>query len=138
MGWPSKLTDRELKRDSLLISCTSPGRLFISRMIDSLKFFLSHVTCKAEKNYKTSNYELWLKASFSTEIFVKQFQHVPIRVHMKLIKLRFCHACKSLYDIPVPNNIYVDSQDVIKQNTRFCYLEAQLILQNSSPIFFLA
>ena len=24
MGWPSKLTDRELKRDSLLISCTSP------------------------------------------------------------------------------------------------------------------
>ena len=22
MGWPSKLTDRELKRDSLLISCT--------------------------------------------------------------------------------------------------------------------
>ena len=24
MGWPSKLTDRELKRDSLLMSCTSP------------------------------------------------------------------------------------------------------------------
>ena len=23
MGWPSKLTDRELKRDSLLMSCTS-------------------------------------------------------------------------------------------------------------------
>ena len=22
MGWPSKLTDRELKRDSLLMSCT--------------------------------------------------------------------------------------------------------------------
>ena len=25
MGWPSKLTDRELKRDSLLMSCTSPN-----------------------------------------------------------------------------------------------------------------
>ena len=24
MGWPSKLTDRKLKRDSLLMSCTSP------------------------------------------------------------------------------------------------------------------
>ena len=27
MGWPSKLTDRELKRDSLLMSCTSPEEL---------------------------------------------------------------------------------------------------------------
>ena len=42
MGWPSKLTDRELKRDSLLMSCTSPGKLNIS-------------TCTNRYNYENEN-----------------------------------------------------------------------------------
>ena len=51
MGWPSKLTDRELKRDSLLMSCTSP-KIRDIHLLDSRN---THPGRKEKNNHGKSN-----------------------------------------------------------------------------------